>query len=123
MMNTSKSNSFKIRVRDYFSENISSRDAIALLFNRKFEPEQNIIIDFSEVEFITRSATHQLLKEIERVEERFKCNVTIESAATEVSSMLKIVKESLQHSIKQKTDVYQVSFSTSSELNHFLMQF
>lgn len=122
-MNTSKSNSFKIRVRDYFSENISSRDAIALLFNRKFEPEQNIIIDFSEVEFITRSATHQLLKEIERLEERFKCTVTLESTPTEVSSMLKIVRESLVHSIKQKSDVHQVSFNSTSELNQFLMQF
>lgn len=118
-----KSNSTRIRVRDLFSENISSRDAIALLFNRKFEPEQNIIIDFSDVVFITRSATHQLLKEIERVEERFKCKVTIESPADEVSCMLRIVKESLVHSIKQKSEVYQVSFSTSSELNQFLMQF
>ena len=122
-MNTSKSNSIKVRVRDNFSENISSRDAIALLFNRKFEPEQNIIIDFSDVEFITRSATHQLLKEIERVEERFKCTVTLESTSEVVTRMLKIVKESLLHSIKQKSEVYQVTFSSSSELNKFLMQF
>ncbi len=122
-MNTSKSNSIKIRVRDLFSENISSRDAIALLFNRKFDPEQQIYIDFSDVAFITRSATHQLVKEIERVEERFKCTVILESISDEVSKMLQIVKNSLIHSLKQNREVYQVSFNSDTELNYFLMQF
>lgn len=122
-MEKSKSNSVKIRVRDYFSESISSRDAIALLFNRKFEPEQTIIVDFSDIVFITRSATHQLIKEIERLEERFKCRVVMESLHPEILSMLKIVRESHSYSSKQNSEVQQVFFKTSSELNQFLMQF
>jgi anti-anti-sigma regulatory factor len=113
----------KIRIRDFFSENISSRDAIALIFNRSFIPEQTVILDFSNVEFISRSAAHQLHVEIKRIEDFFNCNVVYVITNTEVSKLIEIVKKDINLSKVNSNEIKQIIFNTPDGLNEFLLRF
>lgn len=113
----------QIHIRDFFSESISSRDAIAMLFNREFLPNQEVVLDFTNVEFITRSAAHQLLKEIQRIEEFFMCKVNLCCCSTEVQKMIDIVRSNRITELSPSSEVKQVYFKTSAALNEFLLRF
>lgn len=122
-MISSDSNKSTIRLKDLYNESISSRDAVSLLFDRPFESKEIIEVDFSGIEFITRSATHQLLKEIQRVQEQFKAVVLITSPNEEVKKMIKIVRESIANPAKKKSEVKQVALRNYAELEEFLSHF
>src|SRR5258708_750617 len=118
----SPSNIAVIYIKNFYREDISFRDAIALLFDREFEPNQVIEINFSEIAFITRSAAHQLLKEEKKIKLKYNAELRITHTNKEIDQMLDVVRESISHrkKISKADKVEFISLASERDLIRFL---
>jgi len=84
----------KINVAQILSKTISSRDVLVVLIKKISSAKEKIVeLDFSEVDFISRSAAHELLKIREDFDRKkiFKKNVMFVNQNKDVSQMLRLV--------------------------------
>lgn len=72
-----------------FSNSISTRTAVENLFKNLIADE--LIIDFSDINFISSSAAHQVVIEIKRLEDR-KISVKCENLNSDVCRMMELSK-------------------------------
>jgi anti-anti-sigma regulatory factor len=52
-----------IHLSDLFSKSISARDAVKTVFDQNRNSGNDLVVDFSQIEFVTRSAADQFLNE------------------------------------------------------------
>ena len=102
-------------------ESILSRSAIINLFNHIDTGKiQAIEVDFDDISFISRSASHQLLIE-ERELEKKHIEVNFIKMTTEVKKMIETVKKSLSKP-KEIPQIHQIRFSSQKKLEKYLLQ-
>jgi len=94
-MKTDKNkNSVKISMIKLLAEIISSRDIADVLENviKKVDAE-SVVLDFTNIKFVSRSAAHSLLLLRERLESRLsnRKEISFENAPNDVSEMLRVV--------------------------------
>ena len=109
-----------IRLSDFFSKSSSSRDAVRNVFDLNEDLRNDLIIDFDKIEFITRSAADELLKEKLRVEMQYEISVQFISVPTAVLRMLDSVSAS---SKKSSLLLREMQLAPLSDLRIFLQQF
>lgn len=109
----------KIELSKLFESQISGRSAVDSIFS-SMEGVHHLVLDFSSIQFISRSAAHQLISKIDLLQ---KDRVTIEllSLEPEVKRMLSRVRKSIQKPKKLATYVEFLSFSNEKELERFIL--
>lgn len=112
-----------IRLSDFFKNSISSRDAIKTIFDFQKEISSGIILDFEGIEFMTRSAAHQLLKEISRIESSSVSRVKLIAVSPSVKEMMRIVSRSTDSSKKLRNPKQDIVLNSSSEFQNILFSF
>lgn len=94
-METNKSqNSTTIRVSELLAPIISSRDVVDVLEDKSKKTDtESVVLDFSNVKFISRSAAHALALLKERVESRVsnRKSLSFVNANSDIVEMLRIV--------------------------------
>lgn len=73
-----------------FKDSISSRAAVRNLFTDNMKEINSIILDFKGIEFISRSAAHQVLIETERIAKN-KIDVTRLNESDSIQAMFRVV--------------------------------
>lgn len=113
-----------LKLSEHFKDSVSSRAAIINLFAIDLSKVKTLEIDFSNIDFVSRSATHQLIKEKERLEKELHIKVSFCKRCREVKEMFDIVSKSLKtaQSAKNISTVHRVIFSTPKEFRNFLQR-
>ena len=105
-----------IKIREQIADMLSTRQTIIELFNNISTYKENeIILDFKNVEFISRSASDQLYKEIQKSSKIIKLINTTEN----VDKMMKIVTKTQFGANRQLYKVPIMDFNKNN-LNNFL---
>lgn len=111
----------KIALRDIFDVQLSGRSAVDSIFT-DLSGVHHLVLDFSSIEFISRSAAHQLLSRVDRLQSE-RISVEIVSASPEVSRMLSRVRQSIENPKKLATYVEILTFSSEKEMEDFVLSF
>ncbi|MFA5091583.1 MAG: hypothetical protein WC483_03200 [Candidatus Paceibacterota bacterium] len=105
----------KLNIKTILAPIITSRDAINKLEKMvKKMPFKTFELDFSDVEFISRSAAHELLVMKEKLAHRlfFKKDIIINNTNFDVSEMIRVVaaNRAVPKKIAEKMETKIVSF-------------
>jgi anti-anti-sigma regulatory factor len=108
-----------IELSKVFDSQISGRSAVDSIFS-SLEGVHHLILDFSSIQFISRSAAHQLISTIDLLQ---KNRVTVEllSLEPEVERMLSKVRKSIEKPTKLATYVEFLTFSSEKEMDKFIL--
>jgi anti-anti-sigma regulatory factor len=111
----------KITLSDLFDKQVSGRSAIDSIFS-DINDTYHLVLDFSTIEFISRSAAHQLVTIVDQLQ---KNRVTVEliSVNPAVLKMLKKVRQSVKKPVKLATYVEFISFSSEKEMEDFILSY
>ena len=109
----------KIALRELFDNQISSRSAVDSVFS-DLDGVHHIELDFSTIQFISRSAAHQLISTIDELQ-KSRITVEMQCLLPEVSKMLTKVRKSIEKPTKLATYVVFISFSSEKELEDFVL--
>ena len=119
-MKTSSKNT-TITLSETLKESILSRSAIINLFSHiDTRKVQSVDVDFENITFVSRSASHQLIIE-KRELEKENVEVAFVKMSTEVKKMIEVVKKSLDKP-KEVPHIHQVHFSSQKKLQKYLLQ-
>ncbi len=110
-----------IKLSELFVEQISGRSAVNAIFS-ELEGVHHLILDFAGIQFISRSAAHELITQMEEVQKNL-VSVQLSSPAKEVSEMLEKVKLSIKNPRKLATYVEFPTFSSEKERDEFLLSY
>lgn len=116
-MNTSTVN--YIDVSKKLVDQINSRFSVSDLL-KNAGASNHAIIDFKDITFISRSAAHQLLTEIETLQNK-GVEITFKNLSPEAEVMLNQVSASRRTNYKRATFVNRRSFASEQELDDFLL--
>jgi hypothetical protein len=110
----------KILVSNKEKNFLVSREAASVLFNELNFSDSDFELDFSNVEFISRSYADQFYKLKDDLEKRFNTKIHIINASEEVINMLHIVSKTQNLSERnfEKIPVYR--FSKMDNLSDYL---
>ena len=111
----------KIALKELFDTQISSRSAVDSVFS-DLQGIQHIELDFSAIQFVSRSAAHQLISTVDQLQ-KSRITVEMQSLHPEVSKMLAKVRESIKKPIKLATYVEFLSFSSDEEMEDFVLSY
>lgn len=107
-MKTDKSeNSARINVNKLSAEIINSRDVADVLEDAiKRTDAKSVVLDFTDIKFISRSAAHALILLQQRLENKVfnKKVISFENAADDVLEMLRIVSANKTYPKKEKPE-------------------
>lgn len=110
-----------IKLAKVFDKQISGRSAVNAVFS-ELNGVHHLILDFSDIQFISRSAAHQLISCVERAQqERISVETPFQSQS--VSEMLQKVKISIKNPKKLATYVEFLTFSSEKEMDDFLLSY
>ncbi len=105
-----------IKISEIIAEMLSTRQTIIQLFKDiSSYSEQEIILDFNKVEFISRSASDQLYKELQKTSKQIK----LINTTSNVDKMIKIV-EKTQFGTKRQLYKVPIMDFDNKHLNNFL---
>ncbi len=110
----------KIKLSEHYKNSIASRAAIINLFDLDFSQIESLEVDFSDITFVSRSATHQFIKEKERIANNFQVKVVFSNVTTELKEIFEIVNESIENPKTLTSSIHRVYFSTQKEFQNFL---
>lgn len=110
-----------IKLAEIFEEQISGRSAVNAVFSELYGVH-HLILDFSGIQFISRSAAHELITKMEEVQKKL-VSVEIYSPSKEVSEMISKVKLSMKNPKKLATYVEFLTFSSEKERDEFLLSY
>ena len=102
----------EIKLSSLFDGNISTRAAVSLIDHQMNPKAKKVILNFSNIDFISRSFTHELLRFIDKNDREIEL-IHIQS---QVKTMLKMVKAS-KHTTSENIDdstVIKLSESAAS---------
>ncbi|ERM80133.1 hypothetical protein P872_14540 [Rhodonellum psychrophilum GCM71 = DSM 17998] len=111
----------KIALSKIFDKQVSSRSAVDSVFSG-ISGVHHIVLDFSSIEFISRSAAHQLICAVDQLQ---NSRITVEmiSLFPDVIQMINKVRQSIKSPKKLATHVEFVSFSSEKEMEDFVLSF
>lgn len=113
-------NHIKIKLSERFRNSIASRVAIINLFDVELSDIKTLEVDFSDIAFVSRSATHQFVKEKERIEKKLHIKVDVPKLCKEVRKKFKLVSESIEAPKPVTSSIHRVRFSTQKDFQRFL---
>jgi|GEM_PF-1294040 len=113
-------NHIKIKLSERFRNSIASRVAIINLFDVELSDVKTLEVDFSDIAFVSRSATHQFIKEKERIEKELHIKVDFSNLCKEVRKNFEIVIESIEAPKPVISSIHRVHFSTQKDFQSFL---
>lgn len=118
MSNMNNSNKYRIRLSETYISILSSRDSITRLF-KEYHSLANIevVLDFNNIVFISRSAAQQLILERRQLESN-KSRVVLENLSPFVNKMIQVADAKRKKNIPKITTK---EFSTPQELEEFLI--
>ena len=111
-----------LKLSERFKNRVSSRAAVINLFDIDFSNVLTIDVDFNDIVFISRSATHQFIKEKQRLEKESQFRVKFFNLNTEVKAMFDIVNKSIATPQPKVSEIHRVHFSTQKEFSSFLLR-
>lgn len=111
----------KIELSQLFDSQLSGRSAVDSIFS-SLEGVHHLVLDFSSIQFISRSAAHQLISTIDLLQKN-RVTVELNSLDQEVEKMLYKVRKSIEKPKKLATYVEFLSFSDEKELEKFVLSF
>ncbi len=111
----------KIVLSELFDRQISGRSVVDSIFS-EMEGVHHLVLDFSSIQFISRSAAHQLITSIDQLQ-KSRVTVELESLQMEVDQMLSQVRKSIQKPIKIATYVEFLNFSDEKKMEEFMLSF
>lgn len=111
----------KITLSELFDKQISSRSAIDSIFCN-IEGVHHLVLDFCTIEFISRSAAHQLITVVDQLQ-KSRVTVEMQSVNPPVSQMLTKVRQSVKKPLKLATYVEFISFSSEKEMEEFILSY
>ena len=117
---TSKKHHIKLNLSEHFKNSVSSRAAVINLFTIDLSDIKILEINFSDIDFVSRSATHQLIKEKERLENKLHIKVNFSSVNNAVKEMFAIVNKSIESPPTKVSEIHRIHFSTQKEFSNFL---
>jgi anti-anti-sigma regulatory factor len=106
--------SVKIKLSNKFNRSISTRIAVENLFKDIYAEE--IIIDFSDIYFISSSAAHQMVIEVKRLEKQ-NVKVNIENMTDDVFKMLELAKTDRKNIFTIKPFLKHYVISSGNDLS------
>jgi len=108
-----------IILSDLFAKHISSRASVMNLFKLNFDKVNLLRIDFTHIEFISRSAAHQFLQEKKRLKREYNLSLEFENVNAMLNQLFTTVKQS-PNSGNTAKKVKSLGFTTTSDLSKFL---
>ena len=112
-------NSARININKLLAEIINSRDIADVLENViKKTNAQSVVLDFTDIKFISRSAAHALILLQQRFENKVlnKKVISFENATKDVLEMIRIVSANKTYPQKEKPDFNPKRISITSLL-------
>lgn len=107
----------EIKVLNITGNQINGRSIVSSLFVEKAD---KYVLDFTDVFFISRSASHELLTTIDNLKDR-DVEVKLTNLSLSVKRMIKRVDVSRKSGEKLATLVNRLSFKSSTELDNFIL--
>lgn len=108
-----------IIISDYFDNQLNSRANVKSFFN-KLNIKKNTTLDFSNIDFISRSSAHELLSLINKLSEQ-NIKIKMINLSKQVNEMLEKVADSIRTNFKRKTYVNYINIQSKSALDSYLM--
>lgn len=109
-----------IKLSDHYNSSIASRVAIINLFDIDLSEIKTLEVDFSDITFISRSATHQFIKEKKRIEKTLHIKVDFLNISAKLKELFEIVSKSIASPKPLTSSIHRVRFSTQKEFQSFL---
>lgn len=110
-----------IALSKIFDKQVSSRSAVDSVFS-DISGVHHIVLDFSSIEFISRSAAYQLISTLDQLQNS-RITVEMVSLFPEVSQMINKVRQSIKNPKKLAAYVEFVTFSSEKEMEDFVLAF
>lgn len=104
----------------HLSRHISCRAAVLNLFNLQFDKADVLILDFEEIEFVSRAAAHQFLLERKRLKQEFDISMEYKNVNSIILELFEIVEKS-SNSKRSVKEIKSLEFSSTSDLSKFLL--
>lgn len=98
-----------------FGNSIAGRESIRLIFRTNLKNTNCFTIDFSDIQFISRSAAHELITSLSKHSE-----VKVINAKGEVKKMLTAVETSLSKPRKERKQLKTLRFNNLTDFRNFL---
>lgn len=117
---TSKKHHIKLNLSEHFNNSVSSRAAVINLFAIDLSDIKTLQVDFITIDFVSRSATHQFIKEKEKLENKSHVKVNFSNINKAVKHMFDIVNKSIESPQPKVSEIRRVHFSTQKEFSSFL---
>ncbi len=114
---------YKVDLGIFISRLISSRDIIDVLFNSVPSTSKTLVLDFKDVEFITRSAAHQLILKINEFKVNKNLIVQLINKSDTIDQMLEIVKNDSSNANRKSPKITRLKFNSQEEFDQFLAEF
>lgn len=111
----------KITLSERFDKQVTGRSAVDSIFS-DISGVHHIILDFSSIEFISRSAAHQLICTVDHFQNS-RITVEMVSLYPEVSQMVNKVRQSIKNPKKLATYVEFITFSSEKEMEDYVLSF
>jgi len=113
-------NTVSIKLAKIIAPSISFRNTATKLFDAlELKELESLCLDFKDVEFVSRSFTHQLLLEISRLKSEYSISVSIENTSSLVNKTIEAVEKPKSKSIAKKVKV--INLSKDMSFDKFLM--
>ena len=104
---------------DFFDSQLNNRASVALLFE-SVKRSKAVTIDFCGIDFISRSAAHEILTFVDEVQKK-DIDITFTNMAPNIDETLQKVSASRKQNFKRATFVKRVSFENEKDLEDFLL--
>jgi hypothetical protein len=113
-----------IRVYELFGSSIHTREASSILMHRvQNDPCDHIELDFSSVDYISRSFADQFHFDQIKLTNELQKTIIIANASDAVTNMLQVIAKS-ENNINRKTEKVPVyKYSSQHQLENFLLGF
>ena len=109
-----------IKLRLYFDHSISTRVAVQNLFLFDITKIEEVILDFSSIQFISSSASHQFSLEIKKLQKQ-NITITFSNVVDNVEKMLELAKTDRKN-IFTVQEIKHQTVTTEEDLLEFLLQ-
>ena len=116
-MKTTEKN-ITISLAKTFEQSVTSRSAIVNLFRFDSEKVHSVKVDFEDIVFISRSATHQLITEKRKLEKE-NIQVTFVKINSEIEKMIDAVIKAVDKP-KATVKIFHLNLPTQKRLQSFL---
>jgi anti-anti-sigma regulatory factor len=114
-----KNKATEIKLTDYFTEKVNSRSVVRMVAEN-FSDSKSVMLDFENIDFISRAAAHELVTSLEKLQTEGK-TVSLQHVHPNVDKMIQAVSASRAIDFKKATFVQRLSFDSEKELDKFLM--